>query len=219
MSGSSSGATVAQQAPVAEEREADRGPRAPSAAASRSRRRRAPRAARARGIDAHRRAVAGSTVSSKRAASCTRAQRAQRVLAEGRRIHRAQERGGRGRRGRRRDRGRPPRTGSNITALIVKSRRRAASSTRQVRIADHRDPAMSGARLGIAARQRDVHRAVRSLEAAHLEDGEGLADRVHAADAGEGLLELREGKAEDLDVEVLGARRPRSASRTAPPTR
>ena len=82
----------------------------------------------ASGMAAQSAAVSGSTSSSKRAASCTRAQRAQRILAERLPVDRPQARGPAGRPGLRGGPRSRPLKGSSSSAFTVKSRRRAASA-------------------------------------------------------------------------------------------
>ena len=191
-----------QQSPLAQEREADRGRRALSSSFWISPKTRSAGSS-ARGIDAHRRAVAGSTVSSKRAASWTarsaRSGSSPSVAGStARRIRRSRSR-------------RPSKGSTKACAEGIEHHgvdREVAAAGRlleaQVGIARHRDAAMPRPHLRVATRKRDVHGAVRALEAADLEDGERLADGVDASGAGEHFLEMREGQAEDLDVEILG---------------
>ena len=75
-----------------------------------------------------------------------RAEHAQAVVGEGARIDDAQPSPDRGRRGRRTGRGSRPVSGSQAIALMVKSRRRAASSTRHPRVAGDLEPAVAAAR-------------------------------------------------------------------------
>ena len=131
-----------------------------------------------------------------------RAQRAQRVFAERLRVDRAQD---------------PPLEVALAAEGIGERAREGVEHQRvdreipaagrlleaQVRIAGHRDAAVSRARLGIAPREGHVHCPLRPLETADLQDREGLADRVHAPGSGEHFLEMREGEAEDLDVDIL----------------
>ena len=90
-------------------------------------------------------------------------------------------------------------------ALMVKSRRRAASSTVIDGIAGHVEAAVTAPGLRLAARQRDV-------DVAELVDLEALADGLDAAERFEQRAEAIGGEAEDLDVDVLG-RRGRAAGR------
>ena len=82
-------------------------------------------------------------------------------------------------------------------ALIVKSRRRAASSIDRVGIAFDGEALVAAADLRLAARQRHVDRA-------DLVDGEALADGVDAAEGVEERAQPIGAEAEHLEIEVLG---------------
>ena len=121
--------------------------------------------------------------SSKRAASCTARSARSGSSPKWLRVHRAQDAAPRGR-------ARPPcgscsspRTGSKRRALMVKSRRREASSSDSDGSPTTAMPRCPGPGLRVAARQRHVHRALHPFEAAQLEDREGLAHRVDGTEA------------------------------------
>ena len=125
------------------------------------------------------------------------AQHAQAVVAEGARDRRRAAAGVRGRRGRRTGRRYSPVSGSNEIALIVKSRRRAASSTLIAGSPADDEAAMTAPGLRLAARQRHV-------DVAALVDLEALADGFDAAERFEQRCAARCGiDAEHLDVDVL----------------
>ena len=106
-----------------------------------------------------------------------------------------------------------PVSGSREIALMVKSRRRAASSYDRSGIALDREAFMAASGLRLTAGQRDV-------EAAHLVDRKALADEVDAPERLEEAAKVRGADAEDLEIEILrlrgrGARRERSRRRAA----
>ena len=128
------------------------------------------------GMARHSANVAGSSVQLEARRELQRAQHAQAVVAERPRIDDAQHAVARGRRGRRTDRGSLAGSGSHAMALMVKSRRRAASSDR-------------GAGSPITSKPLwprptfDSRRGQRHVEAGDLVDGEALADGVDRAEA------------------------------------
>ena len=61
--------------------------------------------------------------------------------------------------------------------------------------------------LGIAPRQRDVHRSLDTLEAPELEDREGLSHRIDASERHQGRLERPILGAVDDDLRVGGSSR------------
>ena len=162
-------------AEIEREREADRRPVGAAAAASRPRPRRARPADRRAAIASQQRArlrrPRSARIARRTAARAARAGCRRRTSADRRRAA-----------GGARDRRRPsngstisPVSGSREIALIVKSRRRAASSTRASGSPCDRESLVAAAGLRLAARQRHV-------EAADLVDREALADRVDAAE-------------------------------------
>ena len=124
-------------------------------AASRSRPRPARPAGRRAGCQRHSASVAGSTCNSKRAANCSA--RSTRRLSSAKvsgidGAEHARSRSSRPSKGSRYS----PVSGSHEIALMVKSRRRAASCSGHRRIALHRESAVAAAGLRFAARQRHV---------------------------------------------------------------
>ena len=101
-------------------------------------------------------------------------------------------------------------SGSHPIALMVKSRRRAASSKRHRRIAFDGESFVSAPGLRFAPRQRDV-------DIAELVDRKCLADGLDAAERAQQGEQRLLRNAEHLDVEIL-RRRFRRRSRTNPPT-
>ena len=90
-----------------------------------------------------------------------------------------------------------PVSGSQPIALMVKSRRRAASSNGSDGSPWTSKPVVPAADLRFAARQRHV-------EALHLEDGEALANGVDRSPLPEQRLQVAGRQPEHLEVEVLG---------------
>jgi hypothetical protein len=195
------GSDAVEHSPVAQQREADRGPAgleqelldlAEDALGGQLAERH--RGAEPRGIGVDGELEAGRELDG--------TQRAQRILAERPRVHRAQ--------------GpcleiRPAATGiHDLPADRLEGHRvdREIAPPRRLldgeaRITGDRDAAMAGADLRVAARDRDVDRSRHVGKAAELEHGEGLADRVHRAEAGQDLVQPRGVQTEHLDVVVL----------------
>ena len=84
-------------------------------------------------------------------------------------------------------------------------------SRRQVRVARHREAAMSASGLRLAPRQRDV-------EPGHLVDGEALADGVDAAERAQRSLSARAASTPKTSTSMSLEGCPISRSRTQPPT-
>ena len=172
--------------------------RAAGAAASRIRPRCVPPAGRRAGSRGRSSRVVGSSVNSNRAANCTARSTRRLSSPNVARIDGAQH-------ARARDRARPsngsrysPVSGSQAIALIVKSRRRAASSSVIVGSPVTVEALVAAAGLRFAARQRhvDVARPCRPVK---------LSPTVFTRPNGvEQAVQRGAGQAEDLDVDVLG---------------
>ena len=104
-----------------------------------------------------------------------------------------------------------PVSGSQAMALMVKSRRRAASFGDNDGSPRTANPLWPAPALGLRRGSDDV-------EAGHLVDGEALADGVDAAECREHLLQPLGVDAVHLEVDVLATGVPCSRSRTQPPT-
>ena len=154
-----------------------------------------------RGMEAHSAAVAGSTRSSKRAASWT----ARSAAGDPRRSSAGPRPAARG------PRGTPGPVGVQDLPRRGIQEHRVQREVPAPRGLGHvepgveggGDPAMARAALRVATRQGPVDGAKDPLEAADLVDREGLPHQVHAADAGQRLGHLLGGEAVDLHVEVV----------------
>ena len=106
-----------------------------------------------------------------------------------------------------------PVSGSHEIALMVKSRRRAASAIDIAGIAGHVEAAVAAAGFRLAARQRDV-------DVADLVDLKALADRLDAAERFEQRAQAlrRQGRTPRDRCRFLDVGAPSSRSRTQPPT-
>ena len=88
-------------------------------------------------------------------------------------------------------------------ALILKSRRRAASCQRHERIALDVEAFVSATLLRFPPGQRDVDRRLAGSGTRQLVDGEALAHRLDAAERAEQCWQAILWNAEHLDVDVL----------------